>query len=93
MPGYERAEVSAELKVVPSDRAENPPQAQLEAAMNVAGETGLAHEAGPETIMLSGARKEVLEATMKVLEAALDAGAKSVEMKVEAEADRFEGAD
>lgn len=64
MPGYERAEVSAELKVVTSDRAENPPQAQLEAATNAAGETGLAHEAGPETTVLAGSREEVLQAPM-----------------------------
>lgn len=87
MPGYERAEVSAELKVVTSDRAENPPRKQLEAAMNAAGESGLAHEAGPETTVLAGGRMEVLQATMKVIDAALDAGAKAVEVKVEAEAD------
>lgn len=87
MPGYERAEVSAELKVVTSDRAESPPQAQLEAAMNAAGETGLAHEAGPETIMLAGDRDEVLLATIKIVGAALDTGAEAVEVKVEAEAD------
>ena len=92
MPGYERAQLSAELKVVPSDRAEKSPRAQIEAAKSAAGETRLAREAGPETTMLAGERKEVLEAMMKVIEAALDAGAKAVEAKVEAEADRFEGA-
>ena len=94
MPGYERAPVSAELKVVPSDRAENPPQDQIEAAKEAAGSTGLAHEAGPETIMLAGGREEVLQATMKVVGAALDAGAEAVEIKVESEADadRFGGA-
>ena len=94
MPGYERAQLSAELKVVASERAEKPPRAQIEAAKSAAGESGLAREAGPETTMLAGERKEVLEAMMKVIEAALDAGAKAIEAKVEAEAeaDRFEGA-
>ena len=93
MPGYERAEVSAELRVVTSDWAENPPRKQIEAATNAAGETSLANEAGPETIVLAGSRAEVLQATMKIIDAALEAGAKAVEVKVEAEADadRFGG--
>jgi uncharacterized protein YqgV (UPF0045/DUF77 family) len=95
MPGYERAPVSAELKVVTSDRAEKPPQDQAGAAKGVAGESGLAREAGPETTMLAGDRKEVLEATVRVIETALDAGAHAVEVKVEVEADspRFGGGD
>jgi uncharacterized protein YqgV (UPF0045/DUF77 family) len=87
MPGYERAPVSAELKIVPSDRAEKPPREQIRAAKEAASESGLAHEAGPETMMLAGDRDEVLASTMKVIEAALDAGARSVEVKVESEAD------
>ncbi|MGB3682205.1 MAG: hypothetical protein WA990_06920 [Rubrobacteraceae bacterium] len=87
MPGYERAPVSAELKVVTSDRAEKPPREQIGAAKETAGASGLAREAGPETMMLSGGRDEVLQATMKVTEAALEAGAKAVEVKVETEAD------
>lgn len=91
MPGYERAPVSAELKVVTSDRAEKPPQEQIEAAKEAAGASGLANEAGPEAIMLTGGRSEVLKATMKVVDVALGAGAQAVEVKVEAEAeaDRF----
>jgi len=93
VPGYERAEVSAELTVVPSERAERSPREQVEAAKTVAGETGLAHEAGPETLVLAGGRREVLQATMEVVEASLDAGASAVEIKVEAEGDapRFGG--
>lgn len=87
MPAYERAEVSAELKVRPSPRAERPPREQIEAAKSAAGETGLAHEAGPETIMLAGGREEVLDATRKVIDTALDAGAHVVEVKVEVEGD------
>jgi uncharacterized protein YqgV (UPF0045/DUF77 family) len=93
MPGYERAEISAELTVVPSERAEKPPREQVEAAKTAAGDTGLAHEAGPETLVLAGDRREVLEATMEVIEASLDAGVSAVEIKLEAEGDapRFGG--
>jgi uncharacterized protein YqgV (UPF0045/DUF77 family) len=93
MPGYERAEISAQLTVVPSERAEKPPREQVEAAKTAAGDTGLAHEAGPETLVLAGDRREVLEATMEVIEASLDAGVSAVEIKLEAEGDapRFGG--
>ena len=84
MPGFERAELTAELKVLPSGEGEAP--GQIEAAKTAAGETGLAHEAGPEQMVLAGGRKDVLEATMRVVEAALDAGARGVEVAVEAEA-------
>lgn len=92
MPGYERAPVTAELKVVTSDLAKKSPQEQIEAAKEATGTSGLAHEAGPETMMFAGGRDEVLQAMTKTMEAALDAGAKAVEVKVEAEADadRFE---
>jgi uncharacterized protein YqgV (UPF0045/DUF77 family) len=85
VPGFERAELTAELKVLPSgeDGAREP----IEAAKSAAGETGLAHEAGPETMVLAGGRKEVLEATTRVVEAALDAGAGGVEIKIEAQGD------
>ena len=85
MPGYERAELNAELKVVTSEEADQSPQQQVEAAKKAAGESGLAHEAGPETTMLSGGRREVLEAAIKVVEASLDAGAHAVEVRVEAQ--------
>lgn len=41
--------------------------------------------------MLAGERREVLEATVSVVEAALEAGARAVRVEVEAqgEADRF----
>jgi hypothetical protein len=50
-----------------------------------AGESGLAREAGPEITMLTGGRREVLEASIKVVEASLDAGAHAVEMRIEAQ--------
>ncbi len=81
MPGYERAELSAELKVAPSQEESS------EAARRAAGESGLGREAGPETTMISGGRREVLEAMTKTIEAALDAGARTVEVRVEAEGD------
>jgi uncharacterized protein YqgV (UPF0045/DUF77 family) len=91
MPGYQRAELTAELKVVPASEAERPPREQVEAARRAAGDSGLAHEAGPESTVLAGGRREVLETTMKVVEAALEAGAHAVEVRVEAEgeAERF----
>lgn len=93
MPGYERAELTAELKVLPSSEAERSPREQIEAAKRAAAESGMAHEAGPETTVLAGGRREVLEATLRVIEAALDAGAHAVEVKVEAEgeSERFGG--
>src|SRR3712207_9549866 len=87
MPGYNRAEISAELTVVASGEAERSPQEQVEAAKQAASDSGLAHEAGPETTVLAGGRSEVLEATRKVIEASLDAGAHIVEVKVEAQED------
>ncbi len=92
MPGYNRAELSVELTVVPSPQAESPPQAQLEAAEQAASDSGLAHEAGPETTVLAGGRSEALEAMLGVIEASLDAGAHAVQVKVEAEgeASRFD---
>jgi uncharacterized protein YqgV (UPF0045/DUF77 family) len=92
VPAYDRAELSAELKVVSSSEAERPPQAQIEAVKRAASDSGLAHEAGPETTVLAGGRGEVLEASLKVIEAALDAGAQAVKVKVEAEgeAERFD---
>jgi uncharacterized protein YqgV (UPF0045/DUF77 family) len=91
VPAYERAELTAELKVVPSSGAENPPREQVEAAKRAASDTGLAREAGPEVTALTGGRREVLEASLRVMEAALDAGARAVEVRVEAEgeAERF----
>ena len=87
MPVYERAQLSAELEVVTSPEAGSSPREQVEAVKAEASESGLAHEAGPESTVLAGGREEVLEATMRVIEAALDAGAHAVNVKVEAEGD------
>ena len=85
MPAFERAELTAELKVLPSGG--DAPRGEIEAAKTAAGETGLAHEAGPETMVLAGGRREVLEAVTRVLEAALDAGAGGAELRIEAQGD------
>jgi uncharacterized protein YqgV (UPF0045/DUF77 family) len=87
MPGYNRAELSAELTVVTSAEAEMSPREQVEAAKQAASDSGIAQEAGPETTVLSGERSEVLDAMLKVIEASLDAGAYIVRVKVEAEGD------
>jgi uncharacterized protein YqgV (UPF0045/DUF77 family) len=87
VPGYERAELSAELRVVPSPTGKEAPQEQIEAAKRAAGESGLAREAGPETTVLAGDRAQVLEALFEAIGASLDAGARTIEVKVEAEAE------
>jgi uncharacterized protein YqgV (UPF0045/DUF77 family) len=93
VPGYNRAELTAELKVLASSDSEMAPKEQIEAAREAAGDSGLAREAGPETTALSGERSEVLEAMLKVIEASLDAGAHAVQVNVETEGDssRFGG--
>ena len=81
MPGYERAELSAELVATPSTSE------LTDTVRRAAGDTGLAREGGPETVVLSGGRREVLGAVVDVVNAALDAGAREVEVRVEAEGD------
>ena len=85
MPAFERAQLTAELKVRPS--GEDGARAEIEAAKTAAGESGLAHEAGPDTMVLAGERREVLDAATRVVEAALDAGAGGVELRIEAQGD------
>jgi uncharacterized protein YqgV (UPF0045/DUF77 family) len=85
VPAFERAQLTAELKVLPS--GEDGSRAEIEAAKTAAGESGLAHEAGPETMVLSGERRAVLDAATRVVEAALDAGAGGIELRIEAQGD------
>jgi uncharacterized protein YqgV (UPF0045/DUF77 family) len=87
MPGYHRAQVSAELTIVPSVDGEQSPRAQIEAAQRAASASGLAHESGPGSTLLAGDRAEVLAAAFGVIEASLDAGAHIVQVKVEATGD------
>ena len=94
MPGYHRAELSAEMKIVPSAQGEKAPRAQIEAGQQAANTSGLARESGPDSTTLAGGRSEVLGAVFEVIEASLDAGARVVEVKVEAQEEpgRFSGA-
>jgi hypothetical protein len=87
MPAHKRAELNAELTIVPSPRAEKAPRAQIEAGMQAANASGLVgHEAGPDvTTALAGGRQDVLDAVRRVIEASLDAGAHVVQVKVEAQ--------
>lgn len=86
MPGYNRAELSAEVRVVPSSHGEKPPREQVEAGMRAASDSGLSTlESGPGTTALAGRRSEVLDVVRRVMEAALDAGAGEVQVKVEAQ--------
>jgi len=87
MPGYNRAELSAELTVVPSWEGAESPREQTEAARRAASDSGLAHESGPGSTMLAGTRANVLDAVRRVIDASLDAGAHIVQIKVEAQGD------
>jgi hypothetical protein len=68
------AELSAEFTIDPAGGE------ALRAGRRVAIESGLAIDAGPDATALSGARHEVLDALHRILDAALDAGAATVEV-------------
>jgi uncharacterized protein YqgV (UPF0045/DUF77 family) len=92
VPGYNRAELSVEIKILPSNHGAKSPREQITAGTKAASSSGLsAHEAGPDTTVLAGSRSEVLDAVRQVIDAALDAGAGEVQVKVEAqgEAEKF----
>jgi uncharacterized protein YqgV (UPF0045/DUF77 family) len=76
------AELTAELTIAPAadDRA-------VAAGREAAAQTGLALDTGPTTTALSGARGEVLDALSRVLDAALSAGATTVEVRLEVPTD------
>lgn len=77
------AELIAELTIETSPEGKRSPQEQFDAVREAAGATGLARESGPESMALAGDESEVLEALPEVLKAALEAGAKAVEVRVE----------
>jgi uncharacterized protein YqgV (UPF0045/DUF77 family) len=80
------AELTAELTIDPGgDQA-------VAAARRAAMETGLALDTGPNTTALSGSRQEVLDALRRVLDAALSAGAPTVEVTLEVPSDSREDA-
>ena len=78
------AELTAELTIAPDE------EGAVSAGRRAAAETGLALDAGPTTTALSGARGEVLDALRQVLDAALSAGATTVEVKLEVPRDARE---
>lgn len=95
MPGYNRAELSVEIEIFPSAQGTKSPREQVEAGARAANASGLsAHEAGPDTTALAGGRAEVLDAVREVIDAALDAGAGEIQVKVEMqeESRKFGGA-
>jgi hypothetical protein len=74
------AELTAELTVASGAGHEGP---AAEAVAAAAAGTGIALETGPGTIALSGARAEVLDGLRPLIEAALDAGAVTITVKLE----------
>ena len=80
------AELTAELTIDPgADRA-------VQAGREAAAETGLALDAGPTTTALSGAKREVLDALSRVLDASISAGATTVDVKLEVPTDTRDSA-
>jgi uncharacterized protein YqgV (UPF0045/DUF77 family) len=80
------AELTAELTIAPGD------DRAVRAGREAAAATGLALDTGPATTALSGARAEVLDALAKVLDAALAAGATTVDVRLEVPSDAREHA-
>jgi uncharacterized protein YqgV (UPF0045/DUF77 family) len=74
------AELTAEYSI------EGPGEAS-EAALEVAGLSGLAREAGPGVTALSGSREEVMGTLREVVMVALDAGARRFDVRLEAPAE------
>ena len=70
------AELTVELTI-------DGPEPAQEAARAAAAPSGLAREAGEQTL-LSGARGEVLATVSEVIRAALEAGAHTVDVRLEA---------
>jgi hypothetical protein len=71
------AELTAEFTIDPADRQ------AVGAGRRAAVESGLALDAGPDATALSGARREVLDTLRQVLDAAIDAGAATVEVRLQ----------
>ncbi len=76
------AEVTAEFTIRPT--AEEEMEAHVKAGVDAARASGLAVEVGPQRTGLSGSKADVLDALARVMDAAIEAGARSIEIKVEA---------
>jgi uncharacterized protein YqgV (UPF0045/DUF77 family) len=75
------AEVTAEFTIHPF--TEGRMEQHVAAGVRAAQDSGLAVEVGPLGTGLSGARADVLEALVRVMDAAIEAGASSIHIKVE----------
>ena len=71
------AELSAHFTIA------GPPAAEA-AARAVAGPSGIAHDGGPGETLLSGSRAQVLATLGDVVQAALDAHAHRIDVRLEA---------
>jgi hypothetical protein len=60
------------------------PRAALEAARAAAAPSGAARDAGPDETLISGRRADVLGALGDAVRAALDAGAHTIDVRLEA---------
>ena len=76
------AEVTVRFSIEPGEGGSEQPH--VEAGLAAARASGLAVATGPAELALTGGRDETLEALRSVIVAALDAGARSVDVTVEA---------
>ncbi|MBA3430508.1 MAG: thiamine-binding protein [Actinobacteria bacterium] len=84
-----RAELVAEFTIHPSGEGRLEPH--VEAGVAAARASGLALEVGPLGTALAGPRPDVLASLNDVLQAAIDAGAEAVEIRVEVQTRMSEG--
>jgi uncharacterized protein YqgV (UPF0045/DUF77 family) len=75
------AEVTAEFTIHPF--TEGRMESHVVAGVEAARASGLAVEVGPFGTGLAGPRAEVLDALGKVMDAAINAGARSIQVKLE----------
>jgi uncharacterized protein YqgV (UPF0045/DUF77 family) len=73
-------EVVAEFTIQPFIEGRMEPH--VEAGVKAARDSGLAVEVGPFGTGLAGGRAEVLQALSRVMDAAIEAGARSIQVKV-----------
>ena len=74
------AEVVAEFTIQPFVEGRMEPH--VEAGVRAARASGLAIEVGPFGTGLAGSRADVLDAFTRVMEAAIEAGARSIQVKL-----------
>jgi uncharacterized protein YqgV (UPF0045/DUF77 family) len=76
------AEVTAEFTIHPFTEGHIEPH--VSAGIEAARASGLAVEVGPFGTGLAGPRREVLATLTKVMDAAIEAGARTIQVKLEA---------